>query len=81
MLRWNQTGITVAGIVGNPGTTTNQLNASYDIALDYANNLYIADRINNRTQKYLFGNSIMVQQRLEIQQLVHLNLNCIIHQE
>jgi len=30
----------------------------FDIFLDYANNLYIADRDNHRIQKYLFGSSI-----------------------
>ena len=57
-LRWNSTGITVAGISGSPGSTDNQLNSPFDIFLDYANNLYIADRGNHRIQKYLFGSSI-----------------------
>jgi len=58
VLRWNSTGITVAGISGIPGSADNQLNVPYDIFLDYANNLYIADRGNHRIQKYLFGSSI-----------------------
>jgi len=58
VLRWNSTGITVAGISGSPGSADNQLNLPYDIFLDYANNLYIADRDNNRIQKYLSGSSI-----------------------
>ena len=57
-LRWNSTGITVAGISGSPGSANNQLNTPHDIFLDYANNLYIADRENHRIQKYLFGSSI-----------------------
>ena len=58
VLRWNSTGITVAGISGSPGSANNQLSFPYDIFLDYANNLYIADRGNHRIQKYLFGSSI-----------------------
>ena len=58
VLRWNSTGITVAGISGSPGSADNQLNLPYDIFLDYANNLYIADRNNHRIQKFLFGSSI-----------------------
>ena len=58
VLRWNSSGITIAGISGSPGPANNQLNTPYDIFLDYANNLYIADGENNRIQKYLFGSSI-----------------------
>jgi len=58
VLRWNSTGITVVGISGSPGSADNQLNAPSDLLLDYANNLYIADRYNHRIQKYLFGSSI-----------------------
>ena len=57
-LRWNTTGITVAGVLNKSGSTDNQLYLPYDIALDYMNNLYVADRCNNRTQKFLFGNLI-----------------------
>jgi len=57
-LRWNSRGITVAGIGGSPGPANNQLSFPYDIFVDYANNLYIADGENNRIQKYLFGSSI-----------------------
>mgnify|MGYP001064850685 FL=1 len=57
-LRWNTTGITVAGVFKTPGSTNNQLYQPYDIALDSMNNLYVADRCNNRTQKFLFGNLI-----------------------
>jgi len=58
VLRWNSTGITVAGISGSPGSANNQLTSPFDIFLDYANNLYVADRDNHRIQKYLFGSSI-----------------------
>jgi hypothetical protein len=46
-LRWNQTGITVAG------TGTDQLNAPVDATLDYQNSLCVADYDNNRIQKFL----------------------------
>ncbi|CAF1164248.1 unnamed protein product [Rotaria sordida] len=51
VLRWNSTGITVAGVVGNPGSGNNQLNTPLDVILDYANNLYVADYLNHRVQK------------------------------
>lgn len=54
-LRWNTTGITVAGLVGNPGNTSYQLNTPLDVVLDWANNLYITDSYNHRIQKYLFN--------------------------
>ncbi|CAF1624001.1 unnamed protein product [Adineta ricciae] len=54
-LRWNSTGMTVAGTSSMPGNASHQLNDPADIILDYENNLYIADRKNNRIQKYLFG--------------------------
>jgi len=57
VLRWNRTGVTVAGITGSSGMTNTTLNFPYDMTMDYANNLYIADFINNRVQKYLFGSS------------------------
>jgi hypothetical protein len=57
VLRWNTAGITVAGIVGSPGTSNNQLNTPYDALVDYAYNMYIADRYNNRIQKYFSGSS------------------------
>lgn len=57
-LRWNPTGITVAGLVGNPGNGNNQFRTPVDIVLDLANNFYIADFDNNRIQKYLFNTLI-----------------------
>ncbi|CAF4724417.1 unnamed protein product, partial [Rotaria sp. Silwood1] len=55
--RWNQTGITIAGISGVPGNGSDKLNTPYDATLDYLNTLYIADANNNRIQKYLIGTS------------------------
>jgi len=57
ILRWNTTGITVAGISGSPGKTNIRLSFPFGIMMDYANNLYVADYSNHRVQKYLFGSS------------------------
>ena len=58
VLRWNSSGITVAGIVGNAGSTSNQLNTPLDVISDWNNNLYIADYYNHRIQKYSPGSSV-----------------------
>ncbi len=57
VLRWNRTGITVAGISGTADKTNTTLNFPFGIIKDYANNLYIADYVNHRVQRYLFGKS------------------------
>ena len=54
-VRWNRTGITVAGTPGVAGTASNQLYIPWGLALTYENTLYVADRYNNRVQKYLRG--------------------------
>ena len=54
-LRWNASGITVAGITSTPGSSSNQLNTPLNAILDYQYNLYIADTSNNRIQKYSRG--------------------------
>jgi len=54
-LRWNTTGITVAGISGVVGNGSNQLYNPWGLALSYENTLYVADRFNHRVQKYLRG--------------------------
>ncbi|CAM4838629.1 unnamed protein product [Rotaria magnacalcarata] len=56
-LRWNTTGITVAGVGGSPGNNSNQLNTPADVSVDFSNTLYIADYGNNRIQKWLNGAS------------------------
>lgn len=58
VLRWNRKGITVAGIVSNSGNGSNQLNTPVDVRLDYDNNIYIADRLYHRIQKYLSDSSV-----------------------
>ncbi|CAF3716204.1 unnamed protein product [Rotaria sp. Silwood1] len=55
ILRWNTTGITIAGISNEPGNDSTHLNTPWDVTLDYQNSLYIADRNNHRIQKYLAG--------------------------
>ncbi len=47
----------MAGITSNAGNASNQLNQPYDVILDYANNLYIADNMNSRIQKYMYDPS------------------------
>ena len=54
-LRWNTTGITVAGTTNVVGNASNQLYNPWGLALTYENTLYVADRYNNRVQKYLRG--------------------------
>jgi len=54
-LRWNTTGITVAGTTNVVGNGNNQLYNPWGLALTYENTLYVADRYNNRVQKYLRG--------------------------
>ncbi|CAF4539650.1 unnamed protein product, partial [Rotaria sp. Silwood2] len=55
VLRWNTTGITIAGISNESGSDSTHLNTPWDVTLDYQNSLYIADRNNHRIQKYLVG--------------------------
>ena len=51
----NITGITVAGTTNVVGNGSNRLYNPWGLALTYENTLYIADRFNNRVQKYLRG--------------------------
>jgi hypothetical protein len=52
VLRWNSTGLTVAGVTGQFGNASNQLNVPVRLVLDWSYALYIADWSNNRIQKY-----------------------------
>ncbi len=52
VLRWNTSGITVAGVPNQLGIAANKLYNPLGIKLDYMNSLYIADTSNNRVQKY-----------------------------
>jgi len=55
ILRWNKTGITIAGTTGIAGNGSNQLNRPQDVVIDHAYNFYVADRLNHRIQKYCVG--------------------------
>lgn len=57
LLRWNSTGITVAGRADVGGNATNLLNSPHDAVTDYAGTLYITDFGNNRIQRYSIGAS------------------------
>lgn len=52
VLRWDPVGVTVAGIAGINGTNNSLLNNPWGLALTYDSTLYIADRYNDRIQKY-----------------------------
>ena len=54
-LRWNTTGITVAGTSGVFGNASNQLNTPWGLALTSENTLYVADLSNHRVQKFIRG--------------------------
>ena len=58
ILRWNSTGITVAGVTGLPGNTLDKLYYPRGIGIDWSNALYIADEGNSRIQKYSKGASV-----------------------
>ena len=55
VLRWNITGITIAGTTNIVGKASNQFNNSWGLALTYENTLYVADRYNHRIQKFIRG--------------------------
>ena len=54
-LRWNITGITVAGTTDMVGNGSDQLSTPWGLALTYENTLYVADRFNHRVQKFIRG--------------------------
>ncbi|CAF4907833.1 unnamed protein product [Rotaria socialis] len=56
-LKWNATGITVAGVTGVSGSTPNKLNKPQGLSIDSNGTLYIADQNNCRVQKWLSGAS------------------------
>ncbi|CAF1240615.1 unnamed protein product [Adineta steineri] len=43
---------TIAGVTGSSGTSATQLNFPYGVTLDSQFNLYVADKSNNRVQRY-----------------------------
>ncbi|CAF1505323.1 unnamed protein product, partial [Rotaria sordida] len=56
MLRWNSTGIIIAGIGGSPGSNASQFQTPVDIALGSSNTFYITDYLNHRVQYWKIGN-------------------------
>ena len=54
-LRWNSTGLTIAGVSAVPGIDNMHLNTPVDFALDYKSTIFIVDRSNHRIQKYVRG--------------------------
>ena len=56
-LLWNTGGITIAVTTGISGNGSNELSYPYDLALDSYKSVYIAERSNNRVQKWLLGAS------------------------
>lgn len=55
ILRWNRTGITVAGTTNSPGTTSYQLNGNWFLYFDWMHTLYVSDVSNNRVQAFERG--------------------------
>jgi hypothetical protein len=48
----------VAGFTLGGGVSASQLNLPYSLAVDSSNAIYIADRFNNRVQKWAVGASV-----------------------
>ena len=53
VLRWNVTGITIAGVTNSPGNANNQLNIPLDVMPHWNDTFYVADFANHRVQEYL----------------------------
>ena len=60
VLRWNRSGITIAGNTSSPGTNPYQFRNPYDLVLDLEENLYVTDRNNHRVQKFSKGSKFGV---------------------
>ena len=59
-LRWNTTGITVAGIFGQSGRATEQLYGLSAVVVDFENTLYVSERANNRAKTFARDSTIGV---------------------
>ena len=55
VMQWNRVALTVAGVTGVNDNALNHLSYPYDIFLDSSKSLFIAERGNNRVQKWLFN--------------------------
>ncbi|CAF1569457.1 unnamed protein product, partial [Adineta steineri] len=58
VLRWNASGITIAGVTGMSGINASQLDNPWGLALTYDNTLYVTDRYNNRVQQFVSGSTV-----------------------
>lgn len=58
ILRWNTTGITVAGNVNSNNATSYYLKNPKGMVLDSSDTIYIADTDHHRVQQFLSGNNI-----------------------
>ncbi|CAF0930536.1 unnamed protein product [Adineta steineri] len=58
VLRWNASGITVAGVTGMSGINASQLNNPWGLALTYDGTLYVTDCYNNRVQQFVSGSTV-----------------------
>jgi tripartite motif-containing protein 71 len=56
-LRWNTTGVTVAGKLDSTNATSDYLNSPIGIALDSFDPLYVANNSNQRVPKFSLGNT------------------------
>ena len=52
-LTGQSSGVTIAGVVDYAGNASNLLNQPYSLTLDNQLNLYVADSLNHRIQKFL----------------------------
>ena len=52
-LTGQSSGVTIAGVVNDAGNASNLLNQPYSLTLDNQLNLYVADSLNHRIQKFL----------------------------
>ena len=58
VLRWNPTGITIAGVSTVSGTDNMHLDIPFGLALDYKGTIFIADFNNHRIQRFHLGISL-----------------------
>lgn len=54
-LRWNKTGITIAGVTSMNDATSDYLNHTIGMVLDSSDTLYVADTYHHRVQQFLLG--------------------------
>lgn len=57
LLKWNNTGETVAGELNRTNATSIYLKSPFGIILDSSDSLYVSDSANHRVQKFLSGSN------------------------